>query len=156
MNGLANEIRWQDVEQTNYTLNNLFTGGDIVDGPTVPIGDRTLKQPVEYSGNATYDAGRWNASAQISKKVSSFEGDDDRLNSTAFRAGAEYRFGLLEPRGGVFYVRKSWQPAGGVGLNFGGFGIDAAVYTTDANVERERHATFAFSLRFGSRTPLVP
>jgi len=37
-------------------------------------------------------------------------------------------------------------------VNLGGFGIDGAVYWTDANVQRERHTAFAVSLRIGRRT----
>ena len=47
-----------------------------------------------------------------------------------------------------------WQPAAGVGLNLGPIGLDAAVYTTDTNVERERKPTFALSLRIGRKSSL--
>ena len=61
---------------------------------------------------------------------------------------------MLEPRAGAYYTRDRWQPAAGVGLNLGPIGLDAAVYTTDTNVERERKPTFALSLRIGRKSSL--
>jgi hypothetical protein len=41
-------------------------------------------------------------------------------------------------------------------LNFGKFGIDAAAFSDDANVERYRHPSIAISLRFGDLHPEAP
>ena len=155
VNGVANQIEWTDVEGTPYVLGNLFGGGDFVEGDALPLPDVTLKQPVEYIGNVGYRTGPWSAVAQLSKKVTDDPRDEDRLNDVTFRVGTEYRFLVLEPRAGAYYTRERWQPAAGLGINLGAFGIDGAVYWTDANVERERKATFALSLRIGRKNPLA-
>ena len=64
------------------------------------------------------------------------------------RLRGEWRF---EPRAGAYYSRERWQPAVGVGLNFGEFGVDTAFYWTAANIQRKRRGAFAVSLRIGSR-----
>jgi hypothetical protein len=64
----------------------------------------------------------------------------------------EYRFTIFEPRAGTYYSRDRWYPTFGLGLNFGKFGFDSALYWNDANVERLEHPSLAFSLRIGSRT----
>ena len=156
INGIANEIRWTDVTGTPYVLGNLFGGGEFVEGDALPQPDLTIEQPIEYTGNVGYRTGPWTAVAQLSKKVSDDPRDADRLNDLTFRLGTEYRFLILEPRAGAYYTRERWQPAAGVGINLGGFGIDGAVYWTDANVQRERKATFALSLRIGRKNPLAP
>jgi hypothetical protein len=153
VNGVANQIHWTDVEGTTYGLGNLFLGGEFVESVAVPMADVTLKQPVEYTGNVGYRTGPWTLVGQIAERTSDYAPDEDRLDTTTLRAGVEYRFLMIEPRAGAYYTRERWQPAAGVGLNFGGFGIDTAVYTTDTNVERHRHATFALSLRFGGKQP---
>jgi hypothetical protein len=152
VNGIANEITWREVEGTSYTLSNLLTGGDFVESPTIPLADVTTKQPVEYTGDLGYRAERWTASAQLSERRTDDPADDGRFDGRTFRTGFEYRFGLLEPRVGTYYTRDTWHPAAGLGLNFGGFGVDTAVYTTDANVQRKRRLVYAMSLRFGRRT----
>jgi hypothetical protein len=152
VNGIANEIRWRDVEGTSYTLSNLFTGGDFEESATVPLPDVTTKQPVEYTGDLGYRAERWTAVAQLSERRTDDPADDDRFDGRTFRSGFEYRFGLLEPRVGTYYTRETWHPAAGLGLNFGSIGLDSAIYTTDANVQRKRRLVYALSLRFGRRT----
>jgi len=139
---------------TLFTLDSLTNGEDFDESDTVEIGDLTIKQPVEYTGNVGYRTGAWTFVGQVSKRTSDYAPDEDRLNDLTFRTGVEYRFLIFEPRGGAYYTRDRWQPAAGVGLNFGKFGIDAAIYSTDTNVERERKATFAVSLRFGARRPI--
>lgn len=151
VNSIANRIKWRDVETVSYSLGNLFTGSDFTESPTATISDVTLKQPVEYTGSVGYHADHWTVMTQAGKRVTDYAGDEGRYSGTVFRAGAEYRFAMFEPRGGVFYVNEIWQPAGGIGVNFGGFGVDGAVYTTSANVQRERRTTFAVSLRIGKR-----
>jgi hypothetical protein len=151
INGLGNRIKWTGVEGTSYVLGNLFNGGEFIESPTVPLSDATVKQPVEYTGNVAYHASRWTGIAQIAQRTTDDPADEGRFNGTTFRTGFEYHFGLLEPRVGAYYTRERWNPAGGLGLNFGKFGIDGAVFTTDANVQRVRHTAFALSLRIGSR-----
>ena len=81
--------------------------------------------------------------------------DEGRLGKTWAHTGFEYRFGLLEPRAGAYYSRDRFTPAAGLGLNFGKFGFDVAVFSNDDNVEHTRHPSIALSLRIGSlrRTP---
>jgi hypothetical protein len=151
VNGAGNRIKWKDVEGTSYVLDTLFTGGDFIESPTVALPDVTIEQPVEYTGNVGYHADNWTAVGQVSKRTSSFAPDEGRFDGTSARAGFEYRFGLLEPRVGTFYSRERWQPSAGIGLNLGKIGIDGAVYTTDANIQRKRRTTVALSLRIGNR-----
>ena len=151
VNNLANRIKWSDVEGTAYSLGDVFNGGEFTESPTVNLGDVTLKQPVEYTGNVGYHVDRWSAIAQVSQRTTEDPADGDRFDGTTFRTGLEYRFAMLEPRVGAYYTRERWHPSAGLGLNFGGFGIDGALFFTDANVQRESHPTFAVSLRIGRR-----
>jgi hypothetical protein len=152
VNGVANRIEWTEVEGTTYTLDNILTGdGDFAEIGPFPVADTTIKQPVEYLGNVGYRADRWRAIAEYGTRVSDDPADEGRFSSESFRGGFEYRFMLLEPRGGVYYSRDRWQPSAGLGLNFGKIGIDSAIYWTDANVQRKRRAAYALSLRIGSR-----
>jgi hypothetical protein len=150
INGLANRINWSDVKTVRYSLSNIINGtGDFVDSPKTAIADVRVEQPIEYVGSTGYHADRWQVSGEFGKRTSSYAPDEGHLGSTWFHTGFEYRFGLLEPRAGAFYSRERWTPALGLGLNFGKFGIDAAAFSNDSNVERYRHPSFAISLRFG-------
>jgi hypothetical protein len=151
VNGLANRIRWTGVEGTAYVLGDVFTGGGFVESPAVPVPDVRSEQPVEYTGNVGFRADHWTAIAQLSKRTSSNPADEGRFDGTTFRTGLEYRFAILEPRVGAFYSRERWQPSAGLGLNFGRFGLDAAVYASDLNIQRERRTAIALSLRIGQR-----
>jgi hypothetical protein len=151
VNGIANEIKWTDVESTTYTLSDIFTGGDFVESITVPVGDLTSKQPVEYTGDVAYRANHWTAVAQASKRVTDDPADEGRFDGLTYRAGFEYRVLLLEPRVGTYYTRERWHPVAGIGVNFGVIGLDTAVFWGDANVQREKHPSFAVSLRIGRR-----
>jgi hypothetical protein len=90
---------------------------------------------------------------QVTRRTSDYAPDQGLLNTTTFHVGGEYRFLLLEPRAGAYYSRERWQPSAGVGLNLGKFGVDWAIYSTDANVQRVRHAAMALSLRIGGKNP---
>jgi hypothetical protein len=151
--GVANRINWTGVEQTTYAIPNilLFLGGDFVESPTIPRPDARVELPTDYTGSVGYNADHWSVVGEVGQLVSNNPADDDNFSGTRFRTGAEYRFTIFEPRGGVFYTRERWQPTAGLGFNFGAIGVDTAVYTTDANVERKRKVTFAVSLRIGSR-----
>ena len=152
MNGIANQITWKDVESYRYSLTNILTGdGDFIESPVATVADVEVEQPVEYVGNAGYHANRWQVAFEVGTRSSNDLRDEGRLGKTWFHTGFEYRFGLLEPRAGVFYSRDSWRPAVGVGLNFGKWGIDAAAYSNDSNVEHVKHPSLALSIRLGSR-----
>jgi hypothetical protein len=155
INGMANRIKWTDVEASRYSLANILTGnGDFVESTTAAP-DATVKQPIEYVGSAGYHADRWQVSGEIGVRSSDYALDKGRLGSTWIHTGFEYRLGLLEPRAGAYYSRDRLSPAAGLGLNFGKFGIDVAAYSNDDNVEHVRHPSIALSLRIGSlrRTP---
>src|SRR6185295_1065694 len=112
-----------------------------------------VEQPIEYVGSTGYHADRWVVSGEVGKRTSSYARDEGRLGSTWFHTGFEYRFSILEPRAGAYYSRNRWTPSIGLGLNFGKFGIDVGAYSNDSNVERYRHPSIAFSLRFGDLRP---
>ena len=140
--GLANRITWTGVQRTTYTLGDLLTGGDIIEGPDVPVADTRVELPVDYRGNVAYHAMRWSAVADAGH---GFQGG-------SFHGGGEYRFPAVAVRGGGFYTRSQWQPTAGVGFSLGSrAGLDFAVYGTSGNAARERRAAFAASLRIGRR-----
>jgi hypothetical protein len=144
VNGLANRIRWRDIERTSYALDSLFTGGEFVDSPAVGVGDAELELPVDYRANAMYTAPAWSAIAEFA----------NGFNGTTFRGGYEHRFRRFQLRGGGRYIKERWEPTAAVGVNLtDGFGIDVAVFGTSANIERTRHAAVAFSLRFTRQNP---
>ena len=150
INGLANRIKWSDVEASRYSLPNILTGSGDFTEITSEAPDVTVEQPIEYVGSTGYHADRWQVAGEIGVRTSSYAPDEGRLGKTWFHTGFEYRFGLLEPRAGAYYSRGRWTPAAGLGLNFGKFGVDVAAYSNDANVEHARHPSIALSLRIGS------
>ncbi|HTM05183.1 MAG TPA: hypothetical protein VL173_16855 [Vicinamibacterales bacterium] len=140
--GLSNRITWTGVQRTTYTLGNLLAGGDIIEGPEVPVADTRVELPVDYRGNVGYHAMRWSVVADAGR---GFQGG-------SFHGGGEYRFPAVAVRGGGFYTREQWQPTAGVGFPLGPrAGLDLAVYGTTGNAARERRAAFAASLRIGRR-----
>jgi hypothetical protein len=139
-NGVANRIDWRNVTRVTYALEDLLLHQDFVESAPVALGDRQVRLPVEYLGNAGYHADRWSALAEVGRG----------LQGTSVHGGLEYRLGPIEPRVGLYYARERWQPSGGVGLQIAPrIGVDVAAYSTDANVQRTRHAAFAASLRIG-------
>jgi hypothetical protein len=150
INGLANRIKWTDVEHSSYFLQNIVTGSGDFAETTSAAPDVTVEPPVEYVGSTCYHADRWQVAGEVGVRTSSYAPDEGRLGKTWFHTGFEYRFGLLEPRAGAYYSRGRWTPAAGLGLNFGKFGLDVAAYSNDANVEHKRHPSIALSLRIGS------
>ena len=139
VNGIANRIKWSEVQQTTYALDSLFSGGDFVDFPGVPMGDAKVELPVDVRGNVAYNAPAWTAIAEFG----------NGYNGTSFRGGYEQRFSRIQLRGGGRYIKERWEPTGGAGYNFSDrFGIDVAAFGTSANLERKRHVAIAVSLRF--------
>ena len=144
VNGIANRIEWSDVERTTYALDSLFSGGEFVDLPTVPVADTRMELPVDVKGNAAYNAPAWTAITEYGHGY----------NGTSFRAGFEQRFNRIQLRGGGRYIKERWEPTGGAGFNLSdAFAVDVAAFGTSANLERQRHMAFAVSLRFMRGNP---
>ena len=143
VNGIANRINWTNVEQTTYTLGNLFIGqDDFAEIGPFASNDVRVELPTNYHVNAGYHADAWSV---MSAYQHGFQGH-------TLRGGAEYRAGVIELRGGGSYSREMWNPTGGVGLNFSPkVGLDVALFSTAANAARERRAAVAVSLRIMSR-----
>jgi hypothetical protein len=139
VNGIANRIDWRNVERTNYVLNNLFNGGDFVDLPTVPVGDTRVELPVDTRTHVAYNAGPWMAIGEYGHGY----------NGNTVRGGYEQRFERIQLRGGARYIKERWEPTGGAGFNLSNrFGVDVGLFSTSANLERQRHLGIAVSLRF--------
>jgi len=144
VNGIANRIDWTSVERTNYALDSLFSGGEFVDVPPVPVADTRVELPVDVKANLAYNAPDWGAVTEVGHGY----------NGTSFRAGYEQRLGSIVLRGGGRYVNERWEPTGGIGFNLSSkFGIDVAAFGTSANFERKRHVAIATSLRFTRGRP---
>jgi hypothetical protein len=139
-NGLGNFIDWTDVEQKAYFHANLLQGdGDLIEGPTVQIGEVRVELPIDYRANVGYNVDRWAAVAEFGRG----------LQGKSFHSGGEIRLGTVDVRGGAVYSREMWNPSAGVGLNVSDrVALDVAVYGNSANVERKRNPAIAFSLRF--------
>ena len=139
VNGIANQITWRQVERTDYVLDSLFNGGEFEDLPSVPVGDVKLELPVDVRANGSYNAADWTALAEYGHGY----------NGSVFRGGYEYRLSRYQLRGGGRYVTDRWEATGGVGVNLSaGFGVDVALFSTSANIERQRHLGVAVSVRF--------
>jgi hypothetical protein len=139
-NGVANRIDWRDVRRVTYALEHLSLQEGFIESAPVALGDRQVQLPVEYVGHAGYHADRWSARGEVGRG----------LQGASVHGGVEYRLGVVEPRVGLYYARERWQPSAGVGVQVAPrVGIDMAVYSTDANVQRTRNAAFAASLRIG-------
>jgi hypothetical protein len=109
----------------------------------VPVEDVTVELRRDYRAYAGYHIG-----------PGMFVGDFGRgFQGTSFHGGYEHHLGAIDLRGGALYSRETWQPTGGVGFNMGPrVSLDLAMYGTSANVERERKAAIAVSLRFNQQT----
>jgi hypothetical protein len=139
-NGIANRIEWKDIERQAFGLDSLLTGGDFVE--TIFPGfvePRRVELPVNYSASLGYSSETWSATSQYAH---GFQGDN-------FRGGLEYRFGVIDLRGGARFSQHQWHPTAGAGFNFTPtFGLDVALYATSTNLERRRDPVVAVSLRF--------
>ena len=154
VNGIGNRITWQDVERQRFQLQSYFDGSEIEEVDAPPVTDPLrVEVPLNTSTNVAYTTtdGKWSVAAEYSRR---FDGNN-------VQAGAEYRAGALELRGGLRYARDRWHPAGGIGINLGrSVALDAAVFSTSTNVERRRTAALAFSIRIDTKPkdgePTVP
>jgi hypothetical protein len=143
-NGLANRIDWRDHDYKQYTLSSLTTGLDF-NTTTLPAPTGTVRTelPVEYLSHLGYSWGRWSTRTAWSYGV----------QKLAARAGAEYRLGVIDLRGGVRYALQSWTPTGGFGFNFTRrLGLDVGFFGNNVNLEQNRNISVAISLRIEKQT----
>jgi hypothetical protein len=139
VNGIANRIEWADAASTNYVLDSLFTGGEFEELPAQVLGDVRVELPVDVRAHARYNADRWTALTEYGHGY----------NGTTIRVGYEQRISRFQLRGGARYIKERWEPTGGAGFNLThGFGVDVGLFSTSANLERQRHVGIAVSLRF--------
>jgi len=140
-NGVGNRINWENLHAQRTMLNSLFSGGNFVDAALpAPSGKRKITLPVGYVSGVSYNMDKWTVAGELSHGV----------EQTEVHSGVEYRLGVIELRGGGRYAQELWHPAAGVGLNvLPKVGVDIAAFTTATNIQRERRATFALSLRLG-------
>lgn len=141
LRGLANHIDWRNVQRTQFTLGNLFAGNDLFsESAPVSLPDRRVELPIDARVSGAYRTARRVGAVEIGR---GFQG-------TLVRFGFEERLGFFDVRGGSSYSRERWQPAAGIGFNFTPrIALDLALFGTSANVERERKAAVAASIRLG-------
>jgi hypothetical protein len=143
VNGIGNQIDWNELTLKRFTLNSLVTGGEFVEQTiSNPPGPVTVKLPVVTSGNVGYDGEGYAFRASI---VHGFNGN-------SFHGGVERNFGSLAVRGGARFSRDRWDPTWGVG--FGGrVALDVGFFGTHANLQDERQIAMAMSIRIELRQP---
>jgi hypothetical protein len=139
INGVGNRIDWTGVTRTTYGLANLLTGNStLVESLPQLRGDTRVQLPIDYRGQIAYDADAWSAVGDVGHG----------FGGSSFHGGGEYRVRAIAVRGGAMFSRQLWSPAAGLGLNLNAHtALDMAVYGNAANVERQRRAAIAVSLR---------
>ncbi|HEX4998197.1 MAG TPA: hypothetical protein VFY29_08230 [Terriglobia bacterium] len=142
--GIGNRIDWNDLSREQWALTSLTTGVDFVKTPlAAPTGSLKVTLPVRYAANAGVNVGGGLFAAAEYRHG---------LQNNEFHGGAEYPFMFLEFRGGLRYSRPKWNPTVGLGLNLGKrVGIDVAGFGTTTNVEHDRKAAIALSLRINAK-----
>lgn len=137
--GLGNSMTWSDLDSVTYSLRSLTSGNsNFLESPTTTVPELTTTIPVEYRFHGAYHATAFSVLGDVRQG----------FNGTSVHAGVEARASALEFRGGLRYASDYWNPAAGVGLNLGSrMGIDVALFTTTANLERRRDKGVAASLR---------
>jgi hypothetical protein len=137
VNGIGNQIDWDDLTLKRFTLNSLVTGGDFVEQTIAnPPGPVTVKLPVVTSGNVGYDGDGYAFKASV---VHGFNGN-------SFHGGAEKSLGPLDVRGGARYSRERWDPTWGFGVGRR-VALDVGFYGTHSNLQDEREISMAMSIR---------
>jgi len=143
VSGVANRIKWRDIQRHELALVSLVNGTEFVHARLPPVHlTNQIELPVTYSGDLSYHRDTWSAYTEYS----------DGLSGNNFRAGLEYRLGMVELRGAGRYSDGRWYPSGGAGFNLTrSFGVDAAFYGTRTFLEPDTHVGLAISLRFDLR-----
>ena len=143
VSGIANRIKWSDIERHELALASLFNRNEFVH-VRLPRTNLTtqIELPVTYTGDLSYNRDAWSAYTEYSTG----------LGGTNFRAGAEYRLGAIELRGAGRYSQGSWYPSAGAGFNLTrSFGVDAALFGTRTFLEPDSHVGLAISMRWDRR-----
>jgi hypothetical protein len=139
VNGIGNQIDWEDLTLKRFTLNSLVTGGDFVEATIAnPAGPVTVKLPVVTSGNVGYDGDGYAFRGSV---VHGFNGN-------SFHGGVERNFGPLALRGGARYSRDHWDPTWGVGVG-GRVALEVGFYGTHSNLQEKQQISMAMSIRIG-------
>jgi hypothetical protein len=137
VNGIVNQIDWEDLTVKRFTLNSLVTGGDFVEQTIAnPAGPVTVKLPVVTSGNVGYEGDGYAFRASI---VHGFNGN-------SFHGGAERSFGPFAVRGGARFSRDRWDPTWGFGVGRR-VALDVGFFGTHSNLQDERQISMAMSIR---------
>lgn len=134
LNDFGSQIKWKTTVRRHLydDVTNQFT-------TTVIATDEeyTSRIPVTTTVNVAKRIGRTTIAADI------VDGD----LRTTMHAGAEFWFGMLALRTGLYRDQNQMmQFAGGGGYRFGKLGLDLAVSTNSRNIERERGAELSASL----------
>jgi hypothetical protein len=138
-NGVANRIRWRQLEVERLTRASATDGGSFLEETTEIDAARELRLPVDYTASVGYHAANWSALAEYGHGFLGMR----------WHSGVERRFRWLELRGGLRFSRDTWHPSAGVGFNTSrNLGIDVAVFTLASSLERRRQTSLAISLRF--------
>jgi hypothetical protein len=141
--GVANRIKWWDLTRRELALVSLVNRNEFVYTRLPRTSeDIQLELPVTYTADAAYHRDKWSAYTEYSSG----------LGGKNFRAGLEYRLGVVELRGAGRYSNGAWYPSVGGGYNITRtFGVDAAVYGTRTFLEPHPHVGLAISFRLDRR-----
>jgi hypothetical protein len=137
VNGIGNQIEWDDLTLRSWRLNSLVTGGEFIEDE-IPnaLPSLTVELPVVTSGNVGYDAGDYAFRAVATHG----------FNGNSFHGGVERRLGAVAVRGGARYSRDRWDPTWGVGFGRR-VAVDLGFYGTHSNLQDERQYSMAVSIR---------
>ncbi|HMI32191.1 MAG TPA: DUF5723 family protein [Candidatus Limnocylindrales bacterium] len=134
LNDFGSQIRWKTTVRRHLydDATNEFTTTEIATDEKF-----VSRLPVTTTVNVAKRIGRTTIAADV------VAGD----LRTMMHAGAEFWFGMLALRSGVFQDQnKMAQFTGGAGWRFGKIGLDLAIATNSRNIQRERGAELSASL----------
>jgi len=138
VNGIGNRIQWNKLTGHRYQMASLVQGGSFVKSSIAPPSTLEVRLPVDYTGSAAYQGGRWSVVGEGSR---GFQG-------SRFHGGMEYRFSWVEFRGGGGYFLEKWHPTGGISLRLSERAfLDVAAFGSTTNIERELRPAIAVSIR---------
>jgi hypothetical protein len=99
----------------------------------------TSRVPTAVTANVAVDLGPWLVAGDVT----------NLMDITEAHAGLERWFGPTAVRAGLeLDANQRIQVAGGLGVRFGRFGLDAAAASHSRNLERERSLELALGVAF--------